>query len=160
MGAEETFSRDTADPEVISRELLRLARQGDLADARGGPGRADGRDPDPVQRLQTITRSRTLPDPTDVTTVVHAEAVGLFEVLGAQRRGGSGWSGSGSRASRPRAGASASWSWGSGSAAGRRPIAPWTGPDAGSAAARCGRRRCSAERSGPDGRREARSRDL
>lgn len=85
MGAEETFSRDTADHDVISRELLRLAtkvtarmRRADLV------GRTVGiriRYSD----FETITRSRTLSDPTDVGTQVHAEAVRLFEALRTRR---------------------------------------------------------------------------
>jgi DNA polymerase-4 len=86
MGAEETFSRDTADAEVISRELLRLAakvtarmRAADLA-GRTVAIRIRYSD------FTTITRSHSLPDPTDVTAVVHAEAVRLFTVLRTSRR--------------------------------------------------------------------------
>ena len=86
MGAEETFSRDTADPDVINRELLRLAaRVTSRMRAAGLAGRTV------VIRVRfsdftTITRSHALTDPTDVTTQVHAEAVRLFAALGTSRR--------------------------------------------------------------------------
>lgn len=86
MGAEETFARDTADPEVISRELLRLAaRVTRRMRAAGMVGRTV------AIRIRysdftTITRSRTLPDPTDVTAEVHVEAVRLFAALRTTRR--------------------------------------------------------------------------
>jgi len=86
MGAEETFSRDTDDPEVISRELLRLAaRVTRRMRAAGVAGRTV------AIRIRysdftTLTRSHTLPDPTDVTAQVHAEAVRLYEALRTTRR--------------------------------------------------------------------------
>jgi len=86
MGAEETFSRDTDDPAVVSRELLRLAaRVTRRMRAAGMVGRTV------AIRIRfhdftTITRSRTLPDPTDMTAEVHAEAVRLFEALRSTRR--------------------------------------------------------------------------
>ncbi len=86
MGAEETFGRDTADPEVINRELLRLAAK--VAGRMRAAGLA-GRTIALRVRFsdfETITRSRTLPDPTDVTTVVHSEVVRLFAALGTERR--------------------------------------------------------------------------
>lgn len=86
MGAEETFSRDTSDPAVISRELLRLATK---VTARMRRAELVGRTVSiriRFSNFETITRSRTLPDPTDVTTAVHAAAVALFGTLGNQRR--------------------------------------------------------------------------
>lgn len=86
MGAEETFARDTSDAAVISRELLRLAtRVTSRMRAAGLTGRTVAirvRYAD----FTTITRSRTLPDTTDVTTEVHAEAVRLFDALRNRRR--------------------------------------------------------------------------
>jgi DNA polymerase-4 len=83
MGAEETFSRDTADPVVISRELLRLsARVTARMRAAGYAGRTVAirvRYSD----FTTLSRSHTLADPTDVTAQVHAEAFRLFEELAA-----------------------------------------------------------------------------
>ena len=40
---------------------------------------------DTLPLLKTITRSHTLPDPTDVTAEVHAEALRLFDALGRRR---------------------------------------------------------------------------
>jgi len=84
MGAEETFSRDTADPVVISRELLRLASRVTsrmrAADLTGRTVAIRVRYSD----FTTLSRSHTLADPTDVTAQVHAEALRLFEVLAAQ----------------------------------------------------------------------------
>jgi DNA polymerase-4 len=85
MGAEETFGRDVADREVISRELLRLAGK---VTARMRRARMAGRTVSLRVRyadFTTITRSRTLADPTDVTAEVHAEAVRLFDALGRRR---------------------------------------------------------------------------
>jgi DNA polymerase-4 len=81
MGSEETFGRDVADREVISRELLRLAAR---VTARMRHARVAGRTVALRVRyadFTTITRSRTLHDPTDVTGEVHAEAVRLFDAL-------------------------------------------------------------------------------
>jgi DNA polymerase-4 len=85
MGAEETFGHDVADRDVISRELLRLAAR---VTARMRRARVAGRTVALRVRyadFTTITRSRTLSDPTDVTGEVHAEAVRLFDAL-KQRR--------------------------------------------------------------------------
>ncbi len=85
MGADETFGRDTDDPEVVRRELLRLsAKVTGRMRAAGMAGRtvtirvrfAD---------FTTITRSRTLAEATDVTAEVHATATRLFRGLGLQR---------------------------------------------------------------------------
>jgi DNA polymerase-4 len=85
MGAEETFGRDVADREVISRELLRLAAK---VTARMRRARVAGRTVALRVRYSdftTLTRSRTLPDATDVTAHVHAEAMRLFDALGRRR---------------------------------------------------------------------------
>ncbi|MFL6023469.1 MAG: DNA polymerase IV [Marmoricola sp.] len=84
MGAEETFSRDTADAVVISRELLRLASR---VTSRMRAAELAGRTVAIRVRYSdftTLSRSHTLPDPTDVTAQVHAEALRLFEALAAQ----------------------------------------------------------------------------
>ncbi|MGZ4591107.1 MAG: DNA polymerase IV [Actinomycetes bacterium] len=85
IGAEETFARDVDDPAVVRRELLRLSERtaGRLREA-GLVGRtitlkirfAD---------FTTITRSRTLRDPTDVAQEVFATARGLYDALGLDR---------------------------------------------------------------------------
>ena len=85
MGAEETFGRDVADRDVVSRELLRLAAK---VTARMRRAHVAGRTVALRVRyadFTTITRSRTLPDATDVTCVVHAEAVRLFDALARRR---------------------------------------------------------------------------
>lgn len=85
MGADETFGRDTDDPQVCRRELLRLsARVGSRMRAAGVAGRTVSikvRFSD----FTTITRSRTLSEDTDVTAEIHAAAVQLFDRLGLQR---------------------------------------------------------------------------
>jgi DNA polymerase-4 len=85
MGAEETFGRDIADRDLISRELLRLAGR---VTARMRRARMAGRTVSLRVRyadFTTITRSRTLPDPTDVAVEVHTEALRLFDALGRRR---------------------------------------------------------------------------
>jgi len=85
IGAEETFSRDIDDPERIHRELLRLAeRAASRLRAQGYVGRTISvkiRFAD----FQTISRTRTLPEATDVAQVVYATARALFDGLGLQR---------------------------------------------------------------------------
>jgi DNA polymerase-4 len=82
IGAEETFPRDVDDVAIIRRELLRLAeRCAARLRATGQVGRtvcikvrfAD---------FTTITRSRTLSEPTDVAHVVYDTARGLHEAVG------------------------------------------------------------------------------
>jgi DNA polymerase-4 len=81
IGAEETFSRDVDDPEVVLRELLRLCeRTAERMRAAGLAGRTVSlkvRFAD----FTTITRSRTLHEATDVAAVLYATARGLFEAL-------------------------------------------------------------------------------
>ena len=85
MGADETFSRDTDDREVIVRELLRLsARVGGrmrAADVAGRTVTLKIRFAD----FTTITRSRTLPEATDVTVEIHRAVTRLYDALGLQR---------------------------------------------------------------------------
>jgi DNA polymerase-4 len=85
MGADETFGRDTDDHEVICRELLRLSAK---VTARMRTARMAGRTVTLRVRFAdftTITRSRTLPEATDVTQEVYRTAVALFTALGLQR---------------------------------------------------------------------------
>ena len=85
IGSEETFSRDVDDPDVVHRELLRLAeRTASRARSAGMAGRTV------VLKVRfadftTITRSRTLREHTDVTREVHATARDLYDALGLQR---------------------------------------------------------------------------
>jgi DNA polymerase-4 len=85
MGAEETFGRDTDDPAVVLRELLRLSAK---VTSRMRTAGTAGRTVTLRVRFSdftTISRSRTLGEATDVTQVVYRTAVGLFEALGLQR---------------------------------------------------------------------------
>ena len=82
IGAEETFPRDVIDPEVIRRELLRLSGR----TARGL--RASGCAARTVvvklrlASFKTITRSRTLADPTDVAQQIYLTACALYSASG------------------------------------------------------------------------------
>ena len=85
MGADETFARDTDDREVIERELLRLSHR---VTARMRAAGMAGRTVTIKVRFAdftTITRSRTLPEATDVTVEVYRTAARLFGALGLQR---------------------------------------------------------------------------
>jgi DNA polymerase-4 len=86
VGAEETFATDVDDPEEIRRELLRLS--GRTAQAlRSSHSLAKT----VVIKLRlanfkTITRSRTLPEPTDVARKIYATACALYEASGLDAR--------------------------------------------------------------------------
>jgi DNA polymerase-4 len=85
VGAEETFATDVDDPVVVRRELLRLSeRVAARLRSAGVLGRTV------VVKIRfadftTITRSRTLPEHTDVARVVYATASGLYAALGLDR---------------------------------------------------------------------------
>jgi DNA polymerase IV len=86
IGAEETFPSDVDDPEVIRRELLRLSGR----TARGLRS-ADALARTVVIKLRlanftTITRSRTLPEPTDVAQIIYATACALYSASGLDAR--------------------------------------------------------------------------
>jgi len=86
VGAEETFPADVDDPEVIRRELLRLS--GRTARALRAAG-CVARTVSVKLRLasfKTITRSKTLAEPTDVAREIYATAVALYEGSGLDRR--------------------------------------------------------------------------
>jgi DNA polymerase IV len=82
IGAEETFSTDIDDPELIRRELLRLSgRTARGLRAAGSMARTV------VVKLRlanftTITRSRTLPEPTDVARKIYGTACALYAASG------------------------------------------------------------------------------
>jgi DNA polymerase-4 len=85
MGAQETFGRDTDDREVILREVLRLTTK--VTNRMRVAGVA-GRTVTLTVRFAdftTITRSRTLPEATDVTREIHQTATRLYDALGLQR---------------------------------------------------------------------------
>ncbi|WP_373696220.1 DNA polymerase IV [Actinomycetospora flava] len=81
-GAEETFARDLVDPAVRRRELLRLAdRAARMLRRRGMRARTVALKVR-FDDFTTITRSRTLPAPTDLARDLHATAVELLDALG------------------------------------------------------------------------------
>jgi DNA polymerase-4 len=78
VGAEETFAADIADPDLIRRELLRLS--GRTARGLRSSGFAARTVSIKLRRadFSTITRSRTLTEPTDVAQKIYATACDLF----------------------------------------------------------------------------------
>ncbi|MFG2072715.1 DNA polymerase-4 [Nonomuraea maritima] len=85
IGNEETFATDVDDPEVIRRELLRLSER---VAARMRKAGHVGRTVSVKLRradFSTITRSRTLREPTDVAQVIFATACELFAAAGLER---------------------------------------------------------------------------
>ncbi|GAA3242900.1 DNA polymerase IV [Actinocorallia longicatena] len=85
IGAEETFEVDVHDPELIDRELLRLAEKvGQRLRSSGNIGRTVSvklRKAD----FTTITRSRTLGEPTGLSRVIYITARDLYEASGLKR---------------------------------------------------------------------------
>jgi DNA polymerase-4 len=82
IGAEETFEVDVADPERIRRELLRLS--GRTADGLRAGGHV-ARTISVKLRLanfKTMTRSRTLAHPTDVSREIYTTACALYAASG------------------------------------------------------------------------------
>ncbi|RKS74522.1 DNA polymerase-4 [Actinomadura pelletieri DSM 43383] len=85
IGAEETFDIDVDDPEVIRRELLRLAEKvGVRLRASGNAGRTVSVKLR-MASFKTITRARTLPEPTDLARVIYITACELYEGAGLER---------------------------------------------------------------------------
>ncbi|MEV4469259.1 DNA polymerase IV [Nonomuraea salmonea] len=85
IGNEETFAADVDDPDVIKRELLRLSER---VAARMRKAGHVGRTVSVKLRradFTTISRSRTLREPTDVAQVIYATACELFDAAGLQR---------------------------------------------------------------------------
>jgi DNA polymerase IV len=82
VGAEETFGTDIADPEQIRRELLRLA--GRTASGLRSSGHVARTISVKLRRadFSTITRSRTLCEPTDVAQQIYATACELYSASG------------------------------------------------------------------------------
>jgi DNA polymerase-4 len=84
-GADETFPHDVDDPAYVHRELLRLSeRTAGRLRAAGLAGRTVSlkvRFAD----FSTITRARTLADPTDVGQQIYAVARELYDALGLER---------------------------------------------------------------------------
>jgi DNA polymerase-4 len=85
VGAEETFATDVDDPEEVRRELLRLSERVAVRLRSAG---LQGRTVSIKVRFadfRTLTRSRTVPDPTDVAQEIYATARKLYESLGLGR---------------------------------------------------------------------------
>ena len=82
VGAEETFATDVDDPALIRRELLRLA--GRTARSLRSAGCAARTVSVKLRRadFRTITRSRTLAEPTDVAQKIYATACDLYVASG------------------------------------------------------------------------------
>ncbi|GAA3976500.1 DNA polymerase IV [Actinomadura viridis] len=85
IGAEETFDTDIDDPEIIRRELLRLSEK---VGARLRESGNAGRTVSVKLRMadfKTITRARTLREPTDLARVIYVTACELYEAAGLER---------------------------------------------------------------------------
>jgi len=85
MGSQETFARDTDDPAIVHAELLRVSLR---VTSRMRAAGVLGRTVTLALRFAdytTLSRSVTLPTPTDVTDDVYDAAVGLYARLGLQR---------------------------------------------------------------------------
>ncbi|MEV0584817.1 DNA polymerase IV [Nonomuraea sp. NPDC050310] len=85
IGNEETFATDVDDPAVIRRELLRLAEK---VAARMRKSGYVGRTVSVKLRradFSTISRSKTLREPTDVAQEIYATACALFAASGLER---------------------------------------------------------------------------
>jgi DNA polymerase IV len=82
VGAEETFATDIGDPDQIRRELLRLS--GRTAQSLRSSGWAARTISVKLRRADftTITRSRTLREPTDVAKRIYATACELYAASG------------------------------------------------------------------------------
>ncbi|MET0965807.1 MAG: DNA polymerase IV [Nakamurella sp.] len=88
IGAETTFAADTSDPAYLARQLLALTEK---TAARARLDRVRGRTVSIKVRFQdfsTVTRSATLPVPTDLSRIVYATAHGLLHKLRASSAGG------------------------------------------------------------------------
>jgi len=82
VGHETTFETDVSDAELLRRELL---RQANAVAVRLRDGGLVGRTVMLKLRFsdfRTITRSRTLPEPTDLGRRIYEEARGIYEALG------------------------------------------------------------------------------
>src|ERR1700744_3581898 len=86
VGAEETFPADVDDPEVIKKELLRLSGRTARALRAAGCVARTVSVKLRLARFKTITRSKTLAEPTDVAREIYATAVALYEGSGLDPR--------------------------------------------------------------------------
>jgi DNA polymerase-4 len=86
IGAEETFATDVDDPEVIRRELLRLSGRTARGLRAGGCVARTVVVKLRLANFKTITRSRTLPEPTDVARKIYVTACDLYAAAGLDSR--------------------------------------------------------------------------
>jgi DNA polymerase-4 len=86
IGAEETFPDDVTDPRVIRRELLRLSERTARSLRSSGYAARTIVVKLRLASFATITRSRTLPEPTDIAREIHATACALYEAAGLDPR--------------------------------------------------------------------------
>jgi DNA polymerase-4 len=82
IGAEETFPADIADPERIRRELLKLSDRTARSLRAGGHLARTVSVKLRLASFKTMTRSRTLPYPTDVAHEIYATACSLYASAG------------------------------------------------------------------------------
>jgi DNA polymerase-4 len=87
IGAEETFADDIDDPELIRRELLRLSGRTAHGLRAGGYAARTVVVKLRLADFTTMTRSRTLPEPTDVTHRIYETACELYAASGPGARG-------------------------------------------------------------------------
>jgi DNA polymerase-4 len=86
IGAEETFETDVDDPEVIRRELLRLSDRTARALRAAGCVARTVSVKLRLASFKTITRSKTLTEPTDVARDIYGVACALYEGSGLSER--------------------------------------------------------------------------
>jgi DNA polymerase IV len=85
IGAEETFATDIGDPDRIRRELLRLSGRTARGLRAGGYAARTVSVKLRLASFKTMTRSRTLPYPTDVAREIYTTACSLYESAGLDR---------------------------------------------------------------------------
>jgi DNA polymerase IV len=86
VGAEETFPTDVDDPEAIRKELLRLSGRTARALRAAGYVARTVTVKLRLANFKTITRSRTLAEPTDVAREIYGAACALYESSGLDER--------------------------------------------------------------------------
>jgi DNA polymerase IV len=86
IGAEETFPADVDDPVVIRRELLRLSERTARGLRAGGTVARTVVVKLRLANFKTITRSKTLPEPTDVARKIYRTACALYAGSGLDSR--------------------------------------------------------------------------
>ena len=85
IGAEETFSADISDPDVIRRELLRLSERTARSLRESGCVARTVTVKLRLANFTTMTRSRTLAEPTDLARQIYATACALHDGSGLDR---------------------------------------------------------------------------